>query len=44
MITMDLFAMKGAIPFKHDLSALTAFSPESLVKAVRAERHLDRLC
>ena len=33
--------MKGSIPlFKHDLNASTAFSPESVVEAVRVDRHL----
>ena len=34
--------MKGSIPlFKHDLNAPTAFSPESVVEAVRVDRHLE---
>lgn len=34
--------MKRSLPlFNHDLDAPTAFSPESLVEAVRANRHLE---
>lgn len=35
--------MKQSLPlFNHDFDAPTAFSPESLVEAVRTDRHLER--
>lgn len=42
IIARELLAMKCSIPlFKHDLNASTAFSPESVVEAVRVDRHLE---
>ncbi|TFH25683.1 uridine phosphorylase [Candidatus Bathyarchaeota archaeon] len=42
IILMECLTMKGSIPlFKHDLNAPTAFSPKSVVEAVRLERNLE---